>query len=129
MTLTAAVRVALNRLIVQNINGSEPELPVITLDPQLEQLLLGSMQQGNNEGLVIEPGMAEQLQTSLTEVAQQQEIAGRPAVLLVAAPVRPLLAKFVRYGEQQISVLSYQEIPENKRVTIIATVGGQNRDQ
>ncbi|MBN3563528.1 flagellar biosynthesis protein FlhA [Aliamphritea spongicola] len=129
MTLTAAVRVALNRLIVQNINGSEPELPVITLDPQLEQLLLGSMQQGNNEGLVIEPGMAEQLQTSLTEVAQQQEIAGRPAVLLVAAPVRPLLAKFVRYGEQQISVLSYQEIPENKRVTIIATVGGQNRGQ
>nr|WP_271271754.1 flagellar biosynthesis protein FlhA [Aliamphritea hakodatensis] len=129
LTLTAAVRVALNRLIVQNINGSEPELPVITLDPQLEQLLLGSMQQGNSEGLVIEPGMAEQLQTSLTEVAQQQEIAGRPAVLLVAAPVRPLLAKFVRYGEQQISVLSYQEIPENKRVTIIATVGGQNRDQ
>ncbi len=129
LTLTAAVRVALNRLIVQNINGSEPELPVITLDPQLEQLLLGSMQQGNSEGLVIEPGMAEQLQTSLTEVAQQQEIAGRPAILLVAAPVRPLLAKFVRYGEQQISVLSYQEIPENKRVTIIATVGGQNNGQ
>ncbi|WP_261842404.1 flagellar biosynthesis protein FlhA [Aliamphritea ceti] len=129
MSLTAAVRVALCRLIVQNINGSEPELPVITLDPQLEQLLLGSMQQGNSEGLVIEPGMAEQLQMSLADVAQQQEIAGRPAVLLVAAPVRPLLAKFVRYGEQQISVLSYQEIPENKRVTIIATVGGQNRDQ
>jgi len=127
VALTAAVRVALSRLIVQNIIGSEPELPVITLDPQLEQLLLGSVQQGEGggDGLVIEPGMAEKLQSSLADVAQQQEIAGRASVLLVAAPVRPLLAKFVRYGEHQISVLSYQEIPENKRVTIIATVGGQ----
>ena len=124
--LTAMVRIALARLIVQTINGSEPELPVITLDPQLEQLLLGSVQQGGEDNLAIEPGMAERLQMSLVGAAQQQEMAGKPAVLLVAAPVRPLLAKFVRYGEQQIHVLSYQEIPENKKVTIVATVGGQN---
>ena len=126
MMLTAMVRIALARLIVQTINGSESDLPVITLDPQLEQLLLGSVQQGGDENLAIEPGMAERLQMSLVGAAQQQEMAGKPAVLLVAAPVRPLLAKFVRYGEQQIHVLSYQEIPENKKVTIVATVGGQN---
>jgi flagellar biosynthesis protein FlhA len=126
--LTAAVRISLSRMIVQNIVGNEAELPVITLDPQLEQLLLGSVQRGEGgDGLVIEPMMAERLQSSLAEVAQQQEIAGRASILLVAAPIRPLLAKFVRYGEHQISVLSYQEIPENKRVTIIATVGGQNQ--
>ncbi|MBN0986837.1 flagellar biosynthesis protein FlhA [Amphritea pacifica] len=126
--LTAAVRISLSRMIVQNIVGNETELPVITLDPQLEQLLLGSVQRGEGgDGLVIEPMMAERLQSSLAEVAQQQEIAGRASILLVAAPIRPLLAKFVRYGEHQISVLSYQEIPENKRVTIIATVGGQNQ--
>ncbi|MBU2964808.1 flagellar biosynthesis protein FlhA [Amphritea sp. 2_MG-2023] len=125
--LTAAVRISLSRMIVQNIVGNDEELPVITLDPQLEQLLLGSVQRGEGgEGMVIEPTMAERLQTSLAEIAQQQEIAGRASILLVAAPIRPLLAKFVRYGEHQISVLSYQEIPENKRVTIIATVGGQN---
>ncbi|MBA4501048.1 flagellar biosynthesis protein FlhA [Marinobacterium marinum] len=125
LALTAAVRVALSRLIVQTINGSEPELAVITLEPQLEQMLLGSMQQGN-DGLVLEPGMAERLQRSLAETAQRQEMAGKPSVLLVAAPVRPLMAKFVRYGEHQIHVLSYQEVPENKKVTIVATVGGQN---
>lgn len=126
MLLTAMVRIALARLIVQTINGSDPELPVITLDPQLEQLLLGSVQQAGDENLAIEPGMAERLQVSLVGAAQQQEMAGKPAVLLVAAPVRPLLAKFVRYGEQAIHVLSYQEIPESKKVTIVATVGGQN---
>jgi flagellar biosynthesis protein FlhA len=123
--LTAAVRISLARLIVQNINGSETELPVITLAPQLEQLLLNSVQQGQDNGLVLEPGMAERLQSSLSETATQQEMMGRPSVLLVAAPVRPLMSKFVRYGEHHIHVLSYQEIPENKKVTIVATVGGE----
>lgn len=127
LALTAAVRVALSRLIVQTINGSEPDLPVITLEPALEQMLLNSMQQGQgDEGMILEPGMAERLQRSLAETAQRQEMLGKPSILLVAAPVRPLMAKFVRYGESQIHVLSYQEIPENKKVTIVATVGGQN---
>lgn len=126
VALTAAVRVSLAKLIVQTINGAEPELPVITLDSQLEQLLLSSVQQqGEEGGLVLEPGMAERLQASLAATAAQQEMSGRPSILLVAAPVRPLMAKFVRYGDHHIHVLSYQEIPESKRVTIVATVGGQ----
>lgn len=126
VALTAAVRVSLAKLIVQTINGAEPELPVITLDSQLEQMLLSSVQQqGEDGGLVLEPGMAERLQASLAATAAQQEMSGRPSILLVAAPVRPLMAKFVRYGDHQIYVLSYQEIPESKRVTIVATVGGQ----
>ncbi|MGB1239148.1 MAG: flagellar biosynthesis protein FlhA [Pseudomonadales bacterium] len=126
IALTAAVRIALSRLIVQTINGAEPEIPVITLDPKLEQLLLGSVQQsgGGEEGMVLEPNMAEKLQSSLLEAAHKQEMMGKPAILLVAAPVRPLMAKFVRYGEQLVHVLSYQEIPENKKVTIVASVGG-----
>jgi len=128
IALTAAVRVSLSRLIVQTINGAEPEIPVITLDPRLEQLLLGSVQQSGSgeEGMVLEPNMAEKLQSSLLEAAHKQEMLGKPAILLVAAPVRPLMAKFVRYGEQLIHVLSYQEIPENKKVTIVASVGGQD---
>jgi len=128
LALTAAVRIALSRLIVQTINGPGADLPVITLDPPLEQMLLSSMQQRQQgeEGLVLEPGMAERLQKSLAQAAQSQEIKGQPSVLLVSAPIRPLLARFVRYGEQLIHVLSYQEIPENKNVTIVATVGGQN---
>jgi flagellar biosynthesis protein FlhA len=127
--LTAAVRVSINRLIVQTINGAEPEIPVITIDPKLEQLLLSSVQQSQQageDGMVLEPGMAERLQNSLVEAAQKQEMLGRPSILLVAAPVRPLMAKFVRYSDQLIHVLSYQEIPESKKITIVATVGGKN---
>ncbi|SFF96819.1 flagellar biosynthesis protein FlhA [Neptunomonas qingdaonensis] len=129
VALTAAVRVAISRLIVQTINGSDMEIPVITMDPQLEQLLLNSVQQSQQageSGMVLEPGMAERLQSSLVDAAQKQEMMGQPSILLVAAPVRPLMSKFVRYSEQLIHVLSYQEIPENKKITIVATVGGQN---
>ncbi|WP_207780420.1 flagellar biosynthesis protein FlhA [Pokkaliibacter plantistimulans] len=125
--LTAAVRIALSRLIIQNINGTQAELPVMTLEPKLEQILLKSYQQSqqnHEDGLILEPGMAERLQSSLQQSAQNQEVAGRPAVLLVAAPLRNLMAKFVRYGSHTIHVLSYQEIPENKQITIVATVGG-----
>ncbi|OPX56799.1 flagellar biosynthesis protein FlhA [Oceanospirillum multiglobuliferum] len=127
--LTAAVRVALSRSIVQSICGPSTDLPVITLEPQLEQILLQSVQQAAQsnveDNLVLEPAMAERLQQSLAEVSQQQEMMGNPAVLVVAAPIRQVLARFVRYSAQPVHVLSYQEIPDNKQITIVATVGQQ----
>ncbi|HTO18842.1 MAG TPA: flagellar biosynthesis protein FlhA [Pseudomonas sp.] len=124
--LVAVVRVALARAIVQGIVGLEPELPVITLDPRLEQILLGSVQkagQGAEDGFLLEPGMAEKLQRSLVETAQRQEALGKPVVLLVAGPVRAMLSRFARLAVPSLHVLSYQEVPDNKQVTIVATVG------
>ena len=126
-TPTAAVRVALCRIIVQNIYGNESQLPAIALDPAMEQLLLKSVQQaqqsGNTDDIVLEPGLAERLQTALLDASQQQEVAGKPAVLLVSAPLRPILAKFIRYSAADIHVLSYGEIPDDKQITIESTVG------
>ncbi|HBX36647.1 MAG TPA: flagellar biosynthesis protein FlhA [Pseudohongiella sp.] len=128
--LTAAVRVSLARVIVQGIYGNRSELPVITLDPSLEQILLKAVQQAMQQGdgsaeenVVIEPGIAERLQQSLIQAAQRQEISGYPAVLLVAAPLRPTLSRFVRFTTSGVRVLSYQEIPDNKQITIVATLG------
>ena len=74
--LTAAVRISLKRLIVQEINGIEPELPVITLIPELEQILHQTMQASGGESAGIEPGLAERLQTSLSNATQEQELKG-----------------------------------------------------
>lgn len=124
--IVAAVRVALSRAIVQSIVGLEPELPVITLEPRLEQILLSSMQkagQGSSEGVLLEPGMAEKLQKSLIEAAQRQEMLGKPVVLLVAGQIRAMMSRFARLAVPNMYVLAYQEIPDNKQVTIVATVG------
>lgn len=124
--LVAAVRVGLCRAIVQSIVGLESELPVITLEPRLEQILLNSLQragQGQEEGVLLEPSMAEKLQRSLIEAAQRQEMQGQPAILLVAGPIRAMLSRFGRLAVPNLHVLAYQEIPDNKQVTIVATVG------
>ncbi|WP_426142107.1 flagellar biosynthesis protein FlhA [Pseudomonas sp. DWP3-1-2] len=124
--LVAAVRVGLSRAIVQSIVGIEPELPVITLEPRLEQILLNSLQkagQGQEEGVLLEPSMAEKLQRSLIDAAQRQEMQGLPVILLVAGPIRAMLSRFGRLAVPNMHVLAYQEIPDNKQVTIVATVG------
>lgn len=127
--LTTVARQALRRMIVQSLCGSDQEIPVITLDPDLEQLLLKSVQQSQQSGgqddigLVLEPNMVEKLQRSLQDSVQRQEMLGKPAILLVSGPLRPVLARFASYGVERLHVLSYQEIPDNKQVTIVASVG------
>lgn len=129
VTLTAAVRVSLSRVIAQSVYGERAELPVITLDGELEQLLLRSVQQSvqsasaSENTMTIEPKLAESLQKALVDAAQKQEVSGDPAVLLVAAPLRQMLSRFARYTIDGMRVLSYQEIPDNKQVTIVAKVG------
>ncbi|OZG72875.1 flagellar biosynthesis protein FlhA [Hahella sp. CCB-MM4] len=128
--LTASVRTALRRLIVQNIIGNESELPVVTLDPGLEQLLLKSMQQAqqaggmDDVGLILEPSMMEKLHRSLSDAAQRQEMLGKPAILLVSNTLRSVLSRFVRLGVDRMHVMAYQEVPDNKQITIVATISG-----
>ncbi len=121
--LTAAVRISLKRLIVQEINGIDPELPVITLIPELEQILHQTMQASGGESTGIEPGLAERLQTSLSQATQEQELKGEPAVLLTSGVLRTTLAKFVKNTIPNLRVLSYQEIPDEKQIRIVQAVG------
>jgi|TARA_B110000503_G_scaffold107047_1_gene159912 flagellar biosynthesis protein FlhA len=127
--LTNAARMGLARMIVQSLVGSEKEIPVVTLDRALEQLLHKTIQQagadGNLDSIALEPGMAERLQSSLSDTVKKLDKEGKPAVLLVAASLRMLLARFVRHAVPNLKVLSFQEIPDNKHITIVATVGGQ----
>ncbi len=126
-SLTAVARSALSRQIVQNIVGADPNLPVITLDPSLEQLLLQSVQQaqkaGTSDGAYIEPQLAEKINNALVQAANKQEARGKPCVLLVAAPLRNTLYQFVRFNIPSMKVLAYNEVPDNKQITIEATVG------
>ena len=121
--LTAACRVALRRLIIQNLVGGEPIIPVITLAPDLEKILHRSLQASNGENVGIEPGLAERMQQSLAEAAHNQEMEGQPAILLTSGVLRGTLAKFVKNSIPGLRVLSYQEIPDEKQIRIVSSVG------
>ncbi|TVO76305.1 flagellar biosynthesis protein FlhA [Sedimenticola selenatireducens] len=121
--LTAKTRVALSRSIVQQLVGPVEEIPVVVLDPGLEQILQQTIQPGQDGGVGFEPGLAEQLQKALAETANQQETAGQESILLVAAPIRTWMARFVKHSIPGMSVLSYNEIPDNRKIKVVATVG------
>jgi flagellar biosynthesis protein FlhA len=122
VALVAAVRVALGRSIVQNIGGLREELPVITLDPALEQVLQDSMA-GAGDTPGFEPGLADKIQQTLIDRTRRQEAAGEPAVLLVAPKIRPWIARLMRHSSPTLSVLAYNEIPESRRIRVISAVG------
>ncbi|EON89946.1 flagellar biosynthesis protein FlhA [Plesiomonas shigelloides] len=121
--LTAAVRIALRRMIVQEINGNAGELPVIILAPELEQMLHKTMQAAGGDAGGIEPGLAERLQQSLLQAAQDQELQGEPAVLLTSGVLRSTMARFVKNAIPSLRVLSYQEVPDDKQIRIVNSVG------
>ncbi len=121
--LTSAVRASLGRLIIHEISGMQEELPVITLDHELEQLLHKSLQTAGDNGVGIEPGLAEQMHTSLQESMQKMEMEGQTAILLVSSYIRPWLSRFVRHSIPGLHVLAYNEIPVDRQIKVVSTVG------
>ncbi|MEW6293678.1 MAG: flagellar biosynthesis protein FlhA [Pseudomonadota bacterium] len=121
--LTALVRVALGRAIVQQIFGSNDELQVIALDPGLERVLGQALQGGGADGSGIEPGLADTLLRETVEAAKKQEKLGLLPVLLVSGNLRWLLSRFLRRAWPNLKVLSNSEIPETKTIRVTSVVG------
>jgi flagellar biosynthesis protein FlhA len=123
--LTALVRIALGRAIVQQIFPSANELSVMTLDNRLERLLMQALQASGPDGAGIEPGLADTIAAQAAQAARQQEQMGLTPVLLVPGPLRALLARFLRRALPQLKVLSHAELPDSKTIRVTSLVGGQ----
>ena len=127
--LAGEVRAALKRSIIHNLIGSNSEIPVVTLEEKLEQLLMQAWQQAQQnaqftpDSLPVEPGVTEQLQTHLPNITKQLMSEGKPAIMLVSPQLRPMMARYARLCTEGMSVLSFNEIPENKDVVIVGKVG------
>ena len=122
--LTAMVRIKLGRAIVQELFPNSHEITAMTLDSQLERLLLQAMQNNASQS-VIEPGSAEKLSQQTEVAARQQEQMGMTPVLLVPAPLRNALSKFLRRTVPHLRVLSHDELPDNKSIRVTNLIGAQ----
>ena len=128
--LTSLVRPKLGRMIVQSLLENRSTLAVMTLDPSLEQLLHNLLQQNaNNANIVLEPGLAESLFSALRNSVRSVEEQGYPAVLVVSPQIRLWLARTVRHRAQDLTVLSYSEIPDEQEVKVISTIQVENRNK
>jgi len=119
--LTASVRIALGRAIIQQWFPGEQVLRVIGLDTQLEQVLLQAM---NGNG-ALEPGLAETLMQQTEQALTRQEAAGDPPVLVVQHSLRAVLARFLRRRLRHLVVMSQAEIPDDRRLRVTQLIGGK----
>ena len=122
--LTSLVRVALGPAIVQQFYPATQELQVIGMDKELEYILIQAMQSSQN-GIGIEPGLADTVLRGTRAAAEKQEQMGLPAVMLVPAQLRDLLARFLKRAVPGIRVISHDEVPDFKTIRVTAMVGGR----
>lgn len=122
--LTTLVRVALGRSIVQQLYPNGNEMQVMSLDPQLERILLQALA-GGGDKTSIEPSLADTLLREASAAAQRQEELGLPAVLLVSSTLRTLLSRFLRRGIASLKVLAHGEIPETKIIKVTSIIGAR----
>lgn len=122
LELTSRVRVALGRAIVQQLFPGNADVQVMVLDPSLERLL-GQALGAGGDGSVIEPGLADTLMHEVARSAQQQEEMGLPAVLLVPAPLRWLLSRFLRRAVPSLKVVANSEVPETRTIKVTSVIG------
>ncbi len=123
--LTALTRIQLGRAIVQQLFPSGNEISVMALDNSLERILLQATQANNASGTAIEPSLAETLSRQTEMIALQQEQMGMSPVLLVAAPLRAALSKFLRRAVPRLRVLSHDELPDSRTIRVTNLIGGQ----
>jgi len=123
--LTALVRVALGRAIVQQLFPATNELQVMALEPGLERILLQAVQAKSGDASGIEPGLVDTLLREASAAVQQQERLGLPSVLLVPAELRVLLARFLRRAVSQIKVIAHSEVPDTSTIKVTALLGGK----
>lgn len=123
--LTAAVRVALGRAIVQQIFGSAPDLAVIALDPELERVLLQVLAAAGADGSGLEPDLAATLAREIGRAVAETEAQGDVPVLLVSDRLRLPMLRLLRRGAPTLKILAHSEIPEARAIRVRATVGGK----
>ena len=124
--LTAMVRPKLGRMIMQSLVDDKNSLSVMTLEPSLEQLLHNVLQQSQpGQPVVMEPSLAESLFVALRDGTRVLEEEGLPAVLVVSPMIRAWLSKAARHRVNDLTVLSYSEIPDDQAVKVIHTVDAQ----
>ena len=124
--MSEALRPSLVPLLIQQLAALGQTMPVMTLSPEFEQLLLRTLRQGGGEGLVLDGGLAKTLLQSLNEISERLVNENKPSILVVAPAIRRHLADFVRTHVPQVVILGFTELPENRTVEVVATIGDLN---
>ncbi|NEX45260.1 flagellar biosynthesis protein FlhA [Pseudotabrizicola algicola] len=117
-----ALRPALVPLLLQQLVPIGTKLDLVTLKPDLEQLLLRTRRQGE-DGLTLDPGFAATLLRDIGHAQDEAQARGQTLIIVVTAALRRAFAAFVRPHLPDALVLGLTDIPETRRVEVMHSIG------
>ena len=120
-----ALRPRLAPLLIQQIAPLNQPLPVMTLDSELEHMLITMVRQSGEEGLILDNSLAEQLLRKISETSEKVSARGDRAVMVVSPAIRRQFAQLVRQHIEDLNVLAFTELPDSRKIEVVATISGE----
>ena len=124
-----ALRAHLVPLLLQKLVPHKEAVPVVTLEPSFENILINADRQNQQEDLIIDANLSKTLMTKLAEISEEQMALGKTIFLIVSPIIRRKLAKIIKSHLADLHVLSFTELPETKKVDVIVTVSGDPENE
>ena len=121
-----ALRPGLAGLLIQQLAPLSQPLPVITLSSDLEHMIIQMTRQSGEAGLMLDNALVEKLITSVTRASERVSAEGRTAVMVVSPAIRRHLSAIIRHHIDDMVVLGFTELPDNRKINIVATISGDD---
>jgi len=126
--LVDMMRADLGPMLVGAICGPDEKLPVITLAAELEEMVLGGMQDPTTGQMVIEPDLARSIGERVSHLVAEMPPGATPALIVQPRARRPL-ASLLKLRAPGCAVLSINELPASQPIDVIAVIGGEGQQQ
>ena len=125
METAEALRPGLAPLLIQQIAPLNQPLPVMTLESDLEHMLITMVRQSGEEGLILDNSLAEQLLGRISETTESLSVQGRQVVLVVSPAIRRQFSQLIRQHIDDLAVLAFTELPDSRKIDVVATISGE----
>ncbi|GIS23852.1 MAG: flagellar biosynthesis protein FlhA [Alphaproteobacteria bacterium] len=123
------IRPALVGLLIQKICPINKELSVITLSPEMEQIIINALKEKNTTGISLDPTFTKNMLKAIAQAYETASSKGENCILLTSPIIRKDLANLIRQNIEDLHVLAFTELPETRRINIIATIENKIQEE
>ena len=128
LDIAESIRPAISGLLIQQIAPLNSPLPVITFSAELEQMIVNISKQTGANGLILEASLIQKIVTAVNSVMEKMQNENRKAVMITAPVIRRDLSHMLRQHIPNLDVLSFTELPDNKKIEVIANIGSEEQN-
>jgi len=129
LEIAETIRPALVGLLIQKICPINKELSVITLSPEMEQIIINALKEKNSTGISLDPIFTQNMLKAVAKAYETASSKGDNCILLTSPIIRRDLANLIRQSIEDLHVIAFTELPETRRINVIATIENKQKEE